>query len=62
MLVNLRLMAFDYSSFGNRRKYPRFTLISVAEVANQDLKKGRPVFIEGSLQLDTWEDKQTGQK
>jgi single-strand DNA-binding protein len=26
------------------------------------LKKGRSVFIEGRLQLDTWEDKQSGQK
>jgi len=25
-------------------------------------KKGRPAFIEGRLQLDTWDDKQTGQK
>src|ERR1700694_3665409 len=33
-----------------------------AEVAGQYLKKGRPVFIEGRLQLDTWDDKQTGQK
>src|SRR5271166_4210436 len=32
-----------------------------AEVAGQYLKKGRPVFIEGRLQLDTWDDKQTGQ-
>jgi single-strand DNA-binding protein len=33
-----------------------------AEVAAEYLKKGRPVFIEGRLQLDTWDDKQTGQK
>jgi single-strand DNA-binding protein len=33
-----------------------------AEIAYEYLKKGRPVFIEGRLQLDTWEDKQTGQK
>jgi single-strand DNA-binding protein len=33
-----------------------------AEVAEQYLKKGRPVFIEGRLQLDTWDDRQTGQK
>ena len=33
-----------------------------AEIAGQYLKKGRPVFIEGRLQLDTWDDKQTGQK
>ncbi|MGA8660154.1 MAG: single-stranded DNA-binding protein [Chthoniobacterales bacterium] len=34
----------------------------LAEIAEQYLKKGRPVFIEGRLQLDTWDDKQTGQK
>src|SRR5438876_4406039 len=33
-----------------------------AEVAGEYLKKGRPVFIEGRLQLDSWEDKQSGQK
>ena len=33
-----------------------------AEVAGQYLKKGRPVCIEGRLQLDTWDDKQSGQK
>jgi single-strand DNA-binding protein len=33
-----------------------------AEIAGQYLKKGRPVFIEGRLQLDTWDDKQSGQK
>ncbi len=32
------------------------------EVAAQYLAKGRPVFIEGRLQQDTWEDKQTGQR
>jgi single-strand DNA-binding protein len=33
-----------------------------AEVAGQWLHKGKPVFIEGRLQMDTWEDKATGQK
>ena len=33
-----------------------------AEVAGEYLKKGRPIFIEGRLQMDTWDDKQTGQK
>ncbi len=33
-----------------------------AEIAGQYLQKGRPVFIEGRLQLDSWEDKNTGQK
>ena len=33
-----------------------------AEVAGEYLKKGRSIFIEGRLQLDTWDDKQSGQK
>ena len=33
-----------------------------AEIAAQYLSKGRPVVIEGRLQQDTWEDKQTGQR
>ncbi len=28
-----------------------------AEVAGEYLKKGRPVFVEGRLQLDSWDDK-----
>src|ERR671919_2138110 len=34
----------------------------LAEIAGEYLKKGRPIFIEGRLQMDSWEDKQTGQK
>jgi len=33
-----------------------------AEVIGQYLKKGRPILVEGRLRLDTWDDKQTGQK
>ncbi|MEN8695149.1 MAG: single-stranded DNA-binding protein [Akkermansiaceae bacterium] len=33
-----------------------------AELSGQYLSKGRPVYIEGRLQLDTWDDKNTGQK
>lgn len=33
-----------------------------AEVAGEYLAKGRPVLIEGRLQLDTWDDKESGQK
>lgn len=33
-----------------------------AEVAGEYLAKGRPCLIEGRLQLDQWEDKETGQK
>lgn len=34
----------------------------VAENCGNYLTKGRPVFVEGRLVLDTWEDKATGQK
>jgi single-strand DNA-binding protein len=33
-----------------------------AETAGQYLAKGRPVFVEGRLRLDSWDDKETGQK
>ena len=33
-----------------------------AEVINQYCQKGRPLLVEGRLKLDTWDDKQTGQK
>lgn len=33
-----------------------------AEVMGQYLQKGRPVFIEGRLKLDTWEDKDGGKR
>jgi single-strand DNA-binding protein len=31
----------------------------LAEIAGEYLKKGRPIFIEGRLQLDAWDDKQS---
>lgn len=33
-----------------------------AEIAKQYLTKGRGIYIEGRLQLDTWEDKESGKK
>lgn len=33
-----------------------------AETAGQYLAKGRPIFVEGRLKLDSWEDKESGQK
>ena len=33
-----------------------------ASAFNVQFHKGRPIFIEGRLRLDSWEDKQTGQK
>jgi single-strand DNA-binding protein len=34
----------------------------LAEIAGEYLSKGSSVFIEGRLKLDTWDDKQSGQK
>ncbi len=51
---------------GEKREEVTFVDVTLwgrtAEVAGEYLKKGRPVFIEGRLQLDTWDDKQSGQK
>ena len=33
-----------------------------AEVIGEYFKKGRPIFIEGRLKLDSWDDKTTGKK
>ena len=41
----------DVDSFGRQ-----------AETIAQYLKKGSPLFMEGRLRLDQWDDKQTGQK
>jgi single-strand DNA-binding protein len=34
----------------------------LAEIAGEYAKKGRSIFIEGRLRIDSWEDKQSGQK
>jgi len=51
---------------GQRQEETTFVDVTLwgrqAEVAGQYLSKGRPVFIEGRLHMDTWEDKNTGQK
>jgi single-strand DNA-binding protein len=51
---------------GERKEEVTFVDVTLwgrqAEVAQEYLKKGRQVFIEGRLQLDSWDDKQTGQK
>ena len=50
----------------NRREETTFVDVTLwgrqAEVAGEYLSKGRSVLIEGRLQLDQWQDKETGQK
>lgn len=51
---------------GEKREETTFVDITfwgrTAEIASKYLQKGRPVYVEGRLQMDTWEDKQSGQK
>jgi len=56
-----------YSTEGGEKKED-VTFVDVtlwsrqAELAGKYLAKGRSVYIEGRLQMDTWEDKNTGDK
>ncbi len=51
---------------GERREETVFVDITLwgrqAEIVGQYTRKGRPLYVEGRLQLDTWDDKQTGAK
>ena len=51
---------------GEQREEVTFLDISFwgkqAEVVAKWMKKGRPLYVEGRLQMDTWDDKTTGQK
>lgn len=51
---------------GQKREEVTFVDVTLwgrlAEIAEKYLRKGGPVFIEGRLQLDSWNDKQTRQK
>jgi single-strand DNA-binding protein len=53
---------------GNREQREETSFIDcevwgrTAEIMSQYLQKGRPVFIEGRLRLDQWEDKTSGQR
>ena len=67
-VADLGIAVNRHYTLENGEKREEVTFVDVtfwgrtAEVAGEYLKKGRPVFIEGRLQLDTWDDKQSGQK
>jgi len=54
------------SESGEKKEEVTFVDIDVwdrqAEVIAQYFRKGRPILVEGRLQLDTWEDKTTHEK
>ncbi|MGA3171639.1 MAG: single-stranded DNA-binding protein [Chthoniobacteraceae bacterium] len=64
--VGLAINRYYSAENGEKREETTFVDVTLwgrsAEIAGEYLKKGRPVFIEGRLQLDTWDDKTTGQK
>ena len=50
-------------NFQDRTEWHNITCWArLAEIASEYLKKGRSVYVEGSLRTDSWDDKQTGQK
>lgn len=67
-VADLGLAVNRQYTLDNGEKREEVTFVDVtfwgrtAEIAGEYLKKGRPVFVEGRLQLDTWDDKQSGQK
>ncbi len=64
--IGMAMNRYFSSDGGERREETTFVDVTLwgrqAEVAGEYLKKGRPVYIEGRLQLDSWDDKNTGQK
>lgn len=64
--LGLAINRFYTTDSGEKQEETTFVDVTLwgrtAEIAAEYLKKGKPVFIEGRLQLDSWDDKQTGQK
>jgi single-strand DNA-binding protein len=64
--IGLAVNRFYTTDSGEKQEETTFVDVELwgrqAEVAGEYLKKGRPVFIEGRLKLDSWDDKATGQK
>ncbi len=65
-ILGLALNRVSTNDQGERREDVTFVDVELwgrqAEIAGEYLRKGRPVFIEGRLKLDMWDDKETGQK
>lgn len=57
----------NYSTEGGEKR-EEVTFVDIeafgrtAEIIGEYFKKGRPIYVEGRLKLDTWDDKQTGVK
>src|ERR1700756_4213749 len=63
LAVNRRWLDKQSNQWKDETTFVDITLWGrTAEIAGEYLAKGRPVLIEGRLQLDTWDDRETGQK
>ena len=55
-----------YKVEGERREDTLFIDVTAwrgtAEYCGENLRKGRPILVEGRLKMDTWDDKTTGEK
>lgn len=64
--LGLAINRFYTTETGEKREEVTFVDVTLwgrqAEIAGEYCKKGRSIYVEGRLQLDSWEDKATGQK
>jgi single-strand DNA-binding protein len=62
LATNERVKEKD-GNWGDRTEWHNVVLFDrKAEIAGEYLKKGRTVYIEGSIRTNSWDDKETGQK
>lgn len=64
--IGLAINRVSKSETGEKREETTFAEVTlwgrVAEIAGEYVKKGHPLYVEGRLAQESWEDKQTGQK
>jgi single-strand DNA-binding protein len=64
--ISLAINRYRTDDAGNKSEEVTFVSVTLwarlAEIAAQYLSKGKTCMIDGRLQLDTWDDRQTGQK
>jgi single-strand DNA-binding protein len=64
--LGLAINRFYTTETGEKKEEVTFVDVTLwgrqAEIAGEYCKKGRSIYVEGRLQLDSWEDKATGQK
>jgi len=64
--LGLAVSRFYKGKDGERKEETAFVDVKVwdkaGEYAGNNFRKGRPVYVEGSLEFSSWEDKESGQK